>query len=119
MKGLNIIRYNPKSEMEFVKELTKRVNGYFKENNISKFADGRMVFKTVFMLSLYFVPFLLVLTGILSGTWAVLAMYALMGFGMSGIGLSIMHDANHGAYSKNQKVNKLMGATINLVGGML
>jgi linoleoyl-CoA desaturase len=40
-----------------------------------------------------------------------------MGFGMAGIGLAIMHDANHGSYSKNAKVNKIMGYLINFVGG--
>lgn len=36
---------------------------------------------------------------------------------MAGIGLSIMHDAIHGSYSKNKTVNKLLGEVINLVGG--
>ena len=40
-----------------------------------------------------------------------------MGFGMAGIGLSIMHDANHGAYSKNKFVNNALGKLIVLVGG--
>jgi len=44
-------------------------------------------------------------------------MWSLMGFGMAGIGLSIMHDANHGAYSKNQTVNKIFGYCLNIVGG--
>ena len=40
-----------------------------------------------------------------------------MGFGTAGIGLSIMHDANHGAYSKNSKINYWMGRTVSLIGG--
>jgi linoleoyl-CoA desaturase len=40
-----------------------------------------------------------------------------MGTGMAGIGLSIMHDAIHGAYSGKQSVNKFWGYTLNLVGG--
>ena len=40
-----------------------------------------------------------------------------MGLGMAGIGLSIMHDANHGSYSSNQKLNNFLGLTLNLVGG--
>jgi len=39
-----------------------------------------------------------------------------MGFGLAGIGLSVMHDANHGAYSKKQWVNSLLGYSLNLVG---
>ena len=40
-----------------------------------------------------------------------------MGFGMAGIGLAIMHDANHGAYSKNDTVNKFFGGLIKFLGG--
>jgi fatty acid desaturase len=40
-----------------------------------------------------------------------------MGFGMAGIGLAIMHDANHGAYSNNKKVNDAVGFTLTFVGG--
>lgn len=36
---------------------------------------------------------------------------------MAGIGLSVMHDANHRAYSKNVKVNKFVGFVINFLGG--
>jgi len=36
---------------------------------------------------------------------------------MSGIGLSVMHDANHSSYSKNSTINKLMSGIIYLVGG--
>ena len=43
-------------------------------------------------------------------------MWALMGFGMSGIGLAVMHDANHGAYSKNKKLNKYIGYVMNFIG---
>ena len=44
-------------------------------------------------------------------------MYLCIGLGTAGIGLSIMHDANHGAYSKKNSVNKWLGKIINIVGG--
>ena len=76
-----------------------------------------MVFKTVFMLSLFFIPFIVILLGVLPYWWFTLSMWFLMGLGMAGIGLSVMHDANHGAYSKNARVNKLLGYCLNVVGG--
>ncbi len=76
-----------------------------------------MHFKTVFMLSLFFIPFVLLTIDILDYWWFGLLMWSFMGFGMAGIGLSIMHDANHGAYSKNQSVNKFFGLCLNVVGG--
>ena len=75
-----------------------------------------MVFKTIFMLSLYIVPYLLILSCNFSSL-SVLLLWALIGFGMSGIGLSVMHDANHNAYSKNKNVNKWMGYLLNILGG--
>lgn len=75
-----------------------------------------MHLKTVFMFALYFVPYILVLTGTVTGSFALLAMVLLMGFGLAGIGLSVMHDANHGAYSKKTWVNELIGYSLNLLG---
>lgn len=110
------ISFAKTDQAEFYKELRKRVNGYFKENNISRYANFNMVFKTIFMISLYFVPYLLMLN-YFESTIMLMLMWAIMGFGMAGIGLSIMHDANHGAYSKVKWINTLMGNLIHLVGG--
>jgi linoleoyl-CoA desaturase len=111
------VKFNVLDRPEFYSELKKRINGYFKENNISKHANNTMRFKTVFMISLYFIPLTLMLTSTVSGLWPTILMWTLMGFGMSGIGLSIMHDANHDAYSKNRKVNNVLGFIIHIVGG--
>lgn len=110
------VKFKQGPNEEFYKELRKRVNQYFKSNNISRYANANMVFKTIFMLALYFVPLILMLT-VVSNVWITLGLWLIMGFGMSGIGLSIMHDANHGAYSKNERVNRIMGSLINVVGG--
>lgn len=74
-----------------------------------------MVFKTIFMLSLFFFPFFVIILNILPFWWLNLFMWFLMGLGMAGIGLSVMHDANHGAYSKNATVNKVLGYCLNVV----
>ncbi|GAA4838518.1 acyl-CoA desaturase [Algivirga pacifica] len=57
------------------------------------------------------------LTGYITNVWGILALWGLMGFGMSGVGLAVMHDANHGAYSKNKKTNEWVGRILYLVGG--
>lgn len=111
------IIFNTKDRPEFVKELRSRVNSYFKENNISKNANANMVIKTIAMLAIYFVPYFLVVFNAFENSWLVLSMWILMGIGMAGIGFSIMHDANHGSYSKNQNVNKYLGYLINIIGG--
>ena len=114
---LTAVKFNVKDRPEFTKELRSRVNQYFKDNNISKHANFNMKFKTAFMLSLYTIPLVLVITGAFPALWVMYLLWAVMGFGMSGIGLSIMHDANHGSYSSNQKVNNALGFLLNYVGG--
>lgn len=111
------VRFNINDQPEFFKELRKRVNAYFKDNNISKYGNLTMKVKTAIMLSLYFVPLIIMLTNVITSPWVFMLMWVIMGIGMSGIGLSVMHDAIHGAYSKNKKVNKLMGYCIHFIGG--
>jgi linoleoyl-CoA desaturase len=115
--NIPVVKYNLKDQPAFFKELKKRVNKHFKDNKISRYGNFNMVVKTIFMLSLYFVPFILMLTGVVSSPWWAMLMWAIMGFGMAGIGLSIMHDANHGSYSKNKTINHIMGYMIHFIGG--
>ncbi|NJK95953.1 MAG: acyl-CoA desaturase [Bacteroidales bacterium] len=102
---------------EFFDTLRNKVNEYFQVNRISRFGNYHMVIKTIVMLSIYFIPYALMVSGVITNPWLILVMWIIMGFGMAGIGLSIMHDANHGSYSRNKVVNTIFGYFINLVGG--
>ena len=110
------LKFNKAEQNDFFVILNKRINQYFKENNLSKKANLNMVIKTIFMLSLYFIPLFILLSGLVTSFWLMMLMWGFMGFGMSGIGLSIMHDANHGSYSNNEKINRLVGFVINFMG---
>ena len=106
-----------KDRQDFFVTLNKRVSEYFKTRGLSRHANTEMILKTIFMFTLYLTPFVLMLTGVVTGTWPMLAMCVLMGTGVAGIGLSIMHDANHGAYSHKPWINNLIGYSLNIVGG--
>jgi len=112
----NIIRFN-NSNRQFYSELKKRVDGYFKENNLSKTGNLNMYLKTAFMISCYVIPYSLLSLNVFESKLAWLGISILMGFSMAGIGLCIMHDANHGSYSKNLTINRILGFSINLLGG--
>lgn len=75
-----------------------------------------MLIKTAGMLAIYFVPYLLMLTTQPS-VLVTLGLFFLMGVGMSGIGMGVMHDAVHGAYHDKKWVNRLFGSTIYLISG--
>jgi linoleoyl-CoA desaturase len=117
-KSFSEVRFidNQKEKNIFFATLRQRVDGYFKEKKLSKHHNRQMIIKTIVLLSAYILPFIALLwfqpvIGISLGIWT------LMGFAKAGIGMSIMHDANHGAYSLSSKTNKWVGYTINLVGG--
>lgn len=114
---MEAVKFNNRDQAGFFRDLRRKVNAYFKENNISRYANTRMVVKTIVMLLLYFVPFIFMLFGGFTSFWVLMGLWVVMGFGMAGIGLSIMHDANHQAYSRNKKVNNALGFLINFVGG--
>lgn len=104
------------TQRDFVATLNKRVNEYFKNNNVARHANGEMVVKTIVMFSLYLVPYFLIVTGIVSSVLPLILCVVVMGLGLAGIGLSVMHDANHGAYSKRGWVNTTIGYSMNFIG---
>ena len=75
-----------------------------------------MFIKTIIMIALFFAPLILLSTGSITSVWMLFSLYIISGFGMSGIGMCVMHDAIHGSYSKNKKINRLLGYTFNLIG---
>ena len=114
---LTHLKFSQKIGAEFDGTLKKRVRNYFKEKNISKHANFSMVLKSILLISIYLVPFVLMLTGVIQNPWIMLGCWIIMGVGMAGIGMGVMHDANHGAYSKNERINKFIGKIIIIVGG--
>jgi linoleoyl-CoA desaturase len=105
------------AQADFFTTLNSRVNQYFKSNQISRNANAEMVIKTIFMFSLYLVPYALILSGVVTSLWLMFVLCLIMGTGIAGIGLSVMHDANHGAYSNKGWINNLLGFSLNIVGG--
>ena len=105
----NPLRFNNNASRDFQSELRKRVDSYFKDNQISKSGNIQLYIKTLVMFSAYLVPYFLIVFNVFDSKsiWLILAL--VMGLGMAGIGMCIMHDANHGSYSKNTTFNRLLG----------
>ena len=55
------LRFSHTIGKDFSKTLNKRVRAYFKENNISKYANSKMVIKTISMVLIYLIPYSLYL----------------------------------------------------------
>lgn len=103
------------SSKAFIRSLKKQVDAYFEERQLSQKANAQMVFKTVALLGLTFIPYTLILTLPLS-PWVMLGLAVVMGVGVAGCGFSIAHDALHGAYSANPRVNAVLGLSFDVMG---
>lgn len=113
MKTINFSRVD---KAKFFRTLNKRVNNYFKENNIKKTGNWNLYTKAIIMFSIFLVPFILVLT-VSMPQWLMVILMVVTGVGMAGVGMNVMHDANHESFSKRKWVNKLMGSSIYILAG--
>ncbi len=72
--------------------------------------------KTIVMFGLFLSPYFLILSLDLPN-WVNLLLTMVMGVGMAGVGMNVMHDGNHGSYSSKKWVNKIMGSSIYILAG--
>ncbi len=114
MKTIIFERENDQ-EHQFSAVLRKNVNAYFKEKGISIKGNLTLAMQTVVMLSLYIVPFVLIILLPMNG-WIALILTVIMGVGIAGTGMCVMHDAVHGSFSNKTWLNKLFGGTLYLLG---
>jgi linoleoyl-CoA desaturase len=106
---------NDQQEREFSRLLNARIRAYFRKNGISRYANREMHLKTALALSswlasyafLFFLP---------ADPAVFIPGYVFHGLTHAFIAFNIGHDANHGAYSSNPKVNALLSLSFDLVG---
>lgn len=89
---------------------------YFAERGLAKTRNWRMLLKTAVILAS--LPVFYVLLVFFSSS---LLMAAIAAFGIAQgfvlIGFNIMHDSNHGSYSKSNRINRALSFTMDLIGG--
>lgn len=116
--GLNTVGFALPGKDSFHSTVSARVRQYFKAHNLSPYANTRMWVKTIVMLLMYFVPYIFMVLGAGGENgWVFFLWWFLMALGMIGIGTSVMHDAHHGTYSPNRKVNAFIGFILEIIGG--
>ncbi|NEP58394.1 MAG: acyl-CoA desaturase [Symploca sp. SIO2G7] len=99
----------------FRKTLNERVKNYFRENNINHRDNPGMYLKTVIILTWIFSAWAFILFGP-TIMWLKVLGCMVLGLGLGGCGMSVAHDANHGSYSSNPRINKILGLTHDFVG---
>lgn len=109
------VTYNNK-QAAFYPALKKEIDAYFKQKNIKKTGNWALFSKTIILLALSLLLYCLVLFVPMPGA-AALGVCALLGLSLAFIGFNVMHDACHGSYSSNSRVNEILGYTLNALGG--
>jgi linoleoyl-CoA desaturase len=99
----------------FQKTLNERVNAYLRENKIPGRDLPAMYLKTVVVLAWWLGTYLLILFGNFSPL-VNLVLCLVWAMAMASVGFNVMHDANHGAYSNNPRINKLFSLTAEMLG---
>ena len=121
----NTIKWSNQDKIlsKFVMDLRSKVNALFvdpdtKAKRLSKKGDWRMYGKSavigLLFLSAYALLFIIMRT--FGAAAAIYGDYCYLGLTLALIGFCIMHDANHEAYSENERVNDALGYTMNLLG---
>ena len=116
MQSKQKIIFSRKGSQEFFAILNKRVNNYFKKNKLLKTGNWKLYLKSIIMFSLWIVPYVLIFS-IETNQWFKLLLCVITGIGMAGVGMNVMHDGNHGSFSKFPFINKIMGGTIYFLAG--
>jgi linoleoyl-CoA desaturase len=100
----------------FHRELKRRVDGYFRTTGLPE-RGGVAIFSKAAIILLWFVASYLLLVFVASAWWSAALFSISLALSVVGIGFSIQHDANHGAFSNHQWINRVMGSTLDGVGG--
>ena len=116
MNSNQTISFSRSDKAKFFRTLNKRVNTYFKENKIRRTGNWKLYTKAIIMFAVFLVPLVLILT-VPMPQWALLLLTVVIGIGMAGVGMNVMHDSNHESFSSKKWVNKLMGSSIYILAG--
>jgi linoleoyl-CoA desaturase len=108
----------PKFSMSpnFQNELRRRVMEHFEEKKKETTGNWRLYSKALFLIVGHVVVYSLVVFAH-PGGWISLGLCVLLGLFTAGIGFNIMHDGNHGSFSKSKNLNAVAGFTLNVLGG--
>jgi linoleoyl-CoA desaturase len=100
----------------FRHDVESRVAAYFEGNGLARRDCARMYLKTL-TIFVWLTASYLALVFLATRWWQALPLATSLALAMAGVGFCVMHDGNHGAYSRRAWVNKAAALSLNLMGG--
>ncbi|MEJ7739457.1 MAG: fatty acid desaturase [Chitinophagaceae bacterium] len=107
-------KYRNREEYAY-KVLKQRVNQYFTERGISRFANKQVIVKSIIIALTMIISYSLIMSDLFNPL-VMLLFSIVFGFASLMLGFNIGHDAAHNAFSHNTKLNKLLAGTLCAVG---
>lgn len=101
-----VIKFSPKGD--FSKALGDAVEHYFVANDIAKTGDWRLYSKTIILFIALMVVYGTILMNPTAHWLEICVRYGLLGIIVASIGFNVMHDAAHGSYSSNKRLNNII-----------
>ena len=96
-------------------ELKKRVNEYFKNQEIKSTGNTNLYLKAFILLTGY-ISIYVHLVFFTPSAWIAIPECIILGLFTSGIGFNVMHDGAHGSFSKYKWGNKIAALTLDFLG---
>lgn len=99
----------------FHADIKARVNQYFTEKRKPSTGNANLFFKAIFLCTGYILLYvhLVFFTPV---WWLAIPECVVMALFTSAIGFNVMHDGNHGSFSKSKMLNKIAGYSMNFLG---
>jgi linoleoyl-CoA desaturase len=109
------ITFNTK-DLAFFAALRANVDAYFKDNNLKTTGNSTLYVKAIILLTsmaglytwlVFFTP----------PVWISIILCVILGLNIAAVGFNVMHDGAHSSFSSKERVNTIMGYSLNLFGG--
>ena len=100
----------------FYPTLKRRVHERLRQLNVSRRGSMEIQLKAMVIFSTLFISYVCGWLLPDLSLWTRVAFAILHGIAAAHVGMSVMHDANHAAFSKSSRVNSVLGATLDLIG---
>jgi linoleoyl-CoA desaturase len=101
----------------FRKTLNQRVDAFVKAKGLQTRDIPAMYAKTGIVLAWWAISYALYLYAGVNWHWSLAILFsASFGLAVACIGFNIMHDSNHGGYSNNPRINRILGYSCELIG---
>jgi linoleoyl-CoA desaturase len=97
-------------------ELIEAVDAYFARSGLDAMGGARMLWKAAAILGWTIGSYALLLF-VATSWWSAVPLAVSLGLALPAVGFNVMHDANHGSYSRLRLVNAAAAATLDLMGG--